>query len=254
MILSSIIIILREALEAALLVSLLLALSNRLELSKYWMTIAFGVGLVGSILFAVWLAPITSSFNGTGQELLNAGLHLLITATLIVVVYCWFGGFHNNALTGAMVIAVAAAVVREGSEIWIYYSSFLSVPEIFLKTLIGGTLGLLIGVSVGALLYYTLTLLRTEYNRWISIVLLTFVAAGMTSQAINSLIQADYLSATVSVWDSSTIVDENSITGQLLYALMGYEATPMPAQLLSYVLIVVAFLGTGIWMRAKSAG
>ena len=150
-----------------------------------------------------------------------------------------------------MAIAVAAAIVREGSEIWIFYSGFISDPDIFINTILGGTIGLFIGVSVGALLYYVLTLLQPVPNRWLSIGLLALVAAGMCSQAINSLTQADYLSSSAAVWNSSSIIDENSIPGQLLYALIGYEATPTLPQVICYALVFCGFIGMGWWLHRK---
>ena len=56
------------------------------------------------------------------------------------------------------------------------------------------------------------------------------VAAGMSSQAALLLIQADWLPAQLPLWDSSGWLPETSVTGQVLYALVGYEATPTPVQ------------------------
>jgi high-affinity iron transporter len=60
------------------------------------------------------------------------------------------------------------------------------------------------------------------------------IGAGMAGQASLLLIQADWLPSQAPLWDSSNLVAENSITGQLLYALIGYEATPTPIQAIAY--------------------
>jgi high-affinity iron transporter len=46
------------------------------------------------------------------------------------------------------------------------------------------------------------------------------------------------------LWDSSAVLPENSVVGQMLYAFIGYEATPSGAQIIAYVtglfLVIVA--------------
>ena len=56
----------------------------------------------------------------------------------------------------------------------------------------------------------------------------------MLLQAGKMLIQADIL-PDGQLWDSSALLSEESLSGQLLYALAGYEATPAPAQLVLYL-------------------
>jgi high-affinity iron transporter len=59
---------------------------------------------------------------------------------------------------------------------------------------------------------------------------LAIVAAGLAGQAAQLLIQADWLPAQNALWDTSAWLPEDSLAGQLLYALLGYEATPTPLQ------------------------
>ena len=76
----------------------------------------------------------------------------------------------------------------------------------------------------------------------------------MTLQASGLLIQADYLPSGLA-WDSSDWLPEDSVAGQLLYAMLGYEATPAPAQLWAYggaVLLMTSVL-LWQWRRSRSA-
>jgi high-affinity iron transporter len=41
------------------------------------------------------------------------------------------------------------------------------------------------------------------------------------------------------LWDTSEWISERSITGQMLYALLGYEATPTPIQAAAYLIAIV---------------
>jgi high-affinity iron transporter len=65
--------------------------------------------------------------------------------------------------------------------------------------------------------------------------LLALISAAMLSDAVNMLTQADWLPARHYLWDSSSWLAEDSLMGQLLYALLGYEATPTALQLAAYI-------------------
>ena len=64
----------------------------------------------------------------------------------------------------------------------------------------------------------------------------------MMSQATQFLIQADWLASSNPVWDSSHLISEHSLPGQLLYALMAYEATPTWSQILVYLTSLLLML------------
>ena len=77
----------------------------------------------------------------------------------------------------------------------------------------------------------------------------------MMSQATQFLIQADWLASTEPVWDSSHIISEHSLPGQLLYALMAYEATPTWSQIIIYLtslLLMLIVILSGRFSRAIS--
>jgi high-affinity iron transporter len=75
----------------------------------------------------------------------------------------------------------------------------------------------------------------------------------MMSQATQLFTQADWLPAQYALWNSSWLVEEQSVTGQLLYALLGYEATPTPLQVYVYglSLLLIALLA---WLATRSRG
>jgi high-affinity iron transporter len=56
----------------------------------------------------------------------------------------------------------------------------------------------------------------------------------MSAQATGLLIQADWISVAGPIWDSSAFIAEDSLTGQLLYALIGYEASPSATEAVIY--------------------
>ena len=65
--------------------------------------------------------------------------------------------------------------------------------------------------------------------------MIAFLAAGMASQAVAFLAQADVLTALGNtVWDSSWLLSDSSIPGRALHTLIGYSDRPTAMQLLVY--------------------
>ena len=248
MLLSSVVLVLREALEAALLFSLLMVLSRRLGGSFRWVLLALCAGLLGAVGYGFNIDLISEWYDGVGQEVVNAVLQLAIfllicVLTFLVVLRVRAVPVSRNLLLILMACSVALAVVREGSEVMIYLSAFMQLPDQRMPVIIGSAIGAGIGVSVGVVFYYALLSLGGRAAIMTGAFFLALVAAAMVSQAVQLLTQADWLPAQYPVWDSSWLVSEQSVTGQLLYALVGYEATPTALQLAAYALAVLTLCG-----------
>jgi high-affinity iron transporter len=96
----------------------------------------------------------------------------------------------------------------------------------------------------GAALY--LGLLRIPLHRLFVVTswLILLLAAGMASQGAAFLMQADLLPPLGSnLWDTSSVLTENSILGKVLHTLIGYTAQPAGIQLVFYLVTVVLIGG-----------
>jgi high-affinity iron transporter len=235
--LNTIVIVLRETLESGILISLFLAIAYRYRLSAFWLLAAIIVGLFFAVLYAVNLASISDWFGYVGQEVVNATLHYAIYACLLVIsaLICGNGGESAKILQCFMATAVALALVRECGEIVIFYSGLLQSGETIIHTSTSGLIGLFIGLSVGALVYYSLVNVPSERAQTIQQFVLLLVGGGMVLQATQLLIQADWLPSLKPLWDSSGLLNESSLMGQLTFALFGYEATPSILEVSIYV-------------------
>ena len=239
MLVNSVVIVLREVLEAALMVSVLLAVSRFLQLRSRWLVVALVTGGIGAAAYARFINPISDLFDGVGQELANAGLQYAVFSALAVTAFliarqrgkpC----AENSMLPTFMAISVALAVTREGSEILIYVSGFVQMSDVLSGVAIGSLAGAAIGFSVGVLFYYLLLAMAPQRALLLSLLLLGLAASGMSAQATGLLIQADWISVAGPIWDSSALIAEDSLTGQLLYALIGYEASPSATEAVIY--------------------
>lgn len=250
MLLTSVIIVLREVLEAALLVSILLALSTVLDVSRRWVSWSLAFGLAGAIIYSISVAAISDWFDGVGQEVTSALLQFLVYLLLFLFALLLLRSSRERRLPEKLTMLIMAATVslaitREGFEVLVYIYGFSTVLPQFVTILLGSAIGASIGISIGALIYYFVCSLSYRQSLVVGISLLALVAAGMLSQAVLLLIQADWLPSQLPVWDSSGWLSEESVTGQLMYALVGYEATPTALQASFYfggllLLLIVA--------------
>ena len=250
MFLNSVILVLQEILEAALLISVLLVLIKQLQtvstngfLPAYrWLYHGLLGGFVGAWLYALAIPSISTWFDYVGIEVVNSFMQILIIICLICL--CYGMSFnklqYRNDLLGTLTtlylgIVVALGIIREASEIIIYMSGVIAQPDNFTPVLLGGFIALGIGISSGIFLFYLLT---TFSNKWAfrsCMLLLALFAGNMASQACLLLIQADWLPYTTELWNTSSFLPENMVVGQLLFALIGYEANPSWLQAASYL-------------------
>src|SRR5205807_1584730 len=78
----SAVIVFREVVEAALVVSIVMAAARAAPGRNGWVGIGIGVGLAGASLVAAFAASIAGFAAGIGQELLNAAILFLAVAML----------------------------------------------------------------------------------------------------------------------------------------------------------------------------
>jgi high-affinity iron transporter len=252
MLLDAIITVLRETLEAGVLVSVLAAFGMRLQLSLRWLGLAFGIGLSGALAYALALRGISEWFNGVGQEATNA-------ATLYAIYLALLGVLATARIAGAplrvfMTAAVALAVTREGAEIMLFFSSYLQSEEAMMRALTSGFVGMMIGFCVGVLSYYTLAVMLPPVTAHrVQLLVLLLIAAGMALQGTQLLIQADWLPAGMPLWDTSRPLSEHSISGQMAYAVFGYESTPTAVEMSAYAGALVLLL-ISQWLSARRRG
>jgi high-affinity iron transporter len=251
--LATLIIVFREVLEAALIVGIVLAASRGVPRRHLWIAVGIGAGGLGALVVAALAGEIATAVEGFGQELFNAGILFAAVGML---------GWHNiwmqrhgrelaqsatavgrAVLAGArplyaLAILVGIAVLREGSEIvLLLYSIAVAGGSSASSMLAGGALGLAAGVGTGVGIYFGLLAIPLRHLFAVTSWLILFLAAGMASQGAAFLLQADLLPALGNnLWDTSFLLSERSLLGQLMHVLLGYSAQPAGIQLVFYLL------------------
>lgn len=253
------IIVFREVLEIALVISILIAATKGISGRKRWIFSGIGLGILGAALLAFFTDNISESFEGSGQEIFNACV-LLASSAMISWTVIWMTKYgreisanlkklgksivdgHKSLI--ALMSVVAFAVLREGSEIVLFsYGAFVSGDNIS-DLIIGAIVGLACGLAAGFGLYFGLLKVLGKHFFSVTSWLLIFLAAGMVSQAIGFLSNVNLVPEIIyPVWDSAFLISEDGILGRVLHALIGYIAKPSAAQLIGYVIVVCALAG-----------
>jgi len=105
-----------------------------------------------------------------------------------------------------------------------------------LQTLFGALIGLGTAILIGWFIFATTRSLSLKRFFQVTNVLLILFAAGLVAHGIHEFIEAGIITPIIDqVWDTNQILDENSIQGQVLKALFGYNGNPSLTEVLAYI-------------------
>ena len=268
--LATAIIVFREVLEAALIVGIVMAASQGVPGRGFWVGSGVTGGIFGAIVVAGFAETLAAAMEGVGQEVFNAGILFAAVAML---------GWHNiwmrrhaselaaaaNRLGAAvragsrplwaLAFAVGLAVLREGSEVVLFLYGIAAAGDGGAGAMaLGGALGLASGMAAGAGIYFGLVHIPMRHLFAVTSWLILLLAAGMASQAAAFLLQADLLPPLgQTLWDTSFLLADQSLTGRILHALIGYTAQPAGIQLVFY-LATLLIIGSLMRLVGGAAG
>lgn len=258
--LSTALVIFREALEIALIIGVVLAATKGARDRYKWVLSGLGIGILGSAFVAMFTDKISQAAEGLGQELFNAGI-LMVAAFFIGWTVVWMSKHAkdmmanmkkvgNKVVSGelpfyTLTFIIAIAMLREGSEIVLFTYAMLtsgqSVSSIVMGSLIGGSGGILLGV----LIYLGLVQISTKYLFRVTSWMLMLLVAGLMSQAAGYLVAAGHFeNLAQTMWDTSWLLSDEGIIGQTFQILIGYTAKPMAIQLVFYTGTLLALIAT----------
>jgi high-affinity iron transporter len=255
---ASLLIGLREGLEAALVVGILVAYVDRIGrrdvLPRLWTGVAAAVVLSLGVGAVVTWGPYGLSFQA--QEILG-GVFSLLAVALVTWMIFWMASNARDmtrdlrskldAAIGSSGIAVVligfVSVGREGIEtallLWASASSSQNAAT--------GTLAAFVGILLAILIAWLINrgLVRVDLSRffrWTGVFLIV-VAAGILVYGIGDLQEAAVLPGWgVAALDLSTAVPPTSWYGTLLAGILNFTPTPTWAQLLAWVVYLVVVL------------
>jgi len=256
---SALIIVFREVIEAGLIVGIVLAATTGVPGRERAVSMGVLAGVLGAALVAAFAGELANLFQGSGQEFFNAGI-LLLAVAMLTWHNVWMAS-HGRQMarelkaaghqvrTGertltALSIVVGVAVLREGAEVVLFLYGIAAQGGTSAAGMVaGGGLGLLGGAVISALMYFGLLTVPAGKLFQVTSWLITLLAAGMAAQAVLLLQNGGLLEIfTGTEWDTSWLIRDDSLAGKLLHTLIGYSEAPNGAQLIAYGATIVMIL------------
>ena len=261
---------LREGLEAALIIGILLGALSKIRRTDLSPTVWLGTlsAISISILTAVLLTSFGMSLEDPAEAIFE-GITMLIAAGILTWMIFWMSKqarFLKSELEAGVNKAVASAgkspvfwlafiaVVREGVELALFITAaFFAGNQSGIRSDIIQTLvGTILGLGTAALLSWTLfaTTVRLDLRRFFQVTgfLLILFAAGLIAHGVHEFNEVGWIPSVIEhVWNLDAIISETSLLGQLLKTLFGYSSSPSLTEMIAYFtyLIVVIVL----WRR-----
>lgn len=259
--LSALVIAMREGIEMALVVGILLAYLTQVgaRAAHRWVWLGVGSAVLVSLGALGILNVLDAELEGQG-ELLFEGTTMVLAAIFLTWMIFWMlrnsrhlkgelqrsvqGVLDRGGMAWGIFLLAFFAVVREGVELALLL--FAAPGE---GKLLGSVIGLAVAVGVGVLIYAfgRRIDLRTFFK--VTTIILVLFAAGLVAHAAHEFAEAGLLSAVEGpkLWSTRGLLPDDEGLGAILRALLGYQDEPT-------VIEVVAYLGyfVVVWVLSRT--
>lgn len=263
--LASFLLALREGLEAALVIGIVLGALHKLERRDCARIVWLGVACGGAFSLAVALGLRALGLRLHGRaEPISEGVTLFIAAGLLTWMIAWMNrqarhvrGLVENRVReavcapgrGGVFGLTFIAVAREGTELAVFLiaAGFETTGG---ATTTGAILGLGGAAAMAWLLFATTVRLNVARFFHVTSALLIVFASGLVAKGVHEFNEVGWIPAVIHpVWNSRHLLNERSPLGTAARALLGYSSTPSLTVVIGYVLyltgaIVLVWLGT----------
>ncbi|MFZ1239730.1 MAG: FTR1 family protein [Anaerolineae bacterium] len=253
---------LREGLEAALIVGIVLGVLRKLGHNRQQVSVWQGAvaAIAVSLVAALLLYAVGLKMEGSAEQIFE-GVTMLLAAAILTWMIFWMqtqgrrinreletgvrqavSGMGGNKGHWALFSVAFIAVLREGIEtaLFLTATTFTAGGQ---ATLLGALLGLSAAAALGYILFTTTRQLNVKRFFQVTSVLLILFAAGLVAHSIHEFNEVGWIPAVVEhLWDTNGLLDENSGLGLILKALFGYNGNPSLTEVLGYVVYWAALI------------
>ncbi|MDQ3877115.1 MAG: FTR1 family protein [Actinomycetota bacterium] len=255
---SGFLIMLREGLEAALIVAIVLAYLKRLGMERHFRSVWAGVAVatVLAVIAGIAVFALLGDLHGTAEPV-TEGLIAFTSAGVLTWMIFWMGRqarhikgeLHakvDRALISGSAIGLAtiafAAILREGLESALYLVSTTVGQRSNAQELIGGLLGLAGATVLGYLLYSGSRKVNLRVFFRATGILIVLFAAGLVSKGIHEFQEVGVFgTANAHIWTLSWHFLNPSYgwMGETLNGLFGIYPSPSLEMFLFHLLYLV---------------
>lgn len=270
---ASFILALREGLEAALIIGIVIGVCNKIQRPglKKAVWLGSGIAVLMSAFSAFALQQFGLTLEGNAEAIFEGSL-LLLAAGLLTWMIFWMQRTAKSMKSTletktrqaaaqnkqrALFGLAFAAVFREGLELSLF---LLAVQQTTAagNVLLGAFGGLAAAMIAGWLLFASTRRLNLQNFFRLTNVLLIIFAAGMVAYGVHEFNEAAIIPAVIQpLWNLNPILNENEGVGIFLKTLFGYNGNPSLSEVLAYwsylVIILLLILRKEKPMPAKEA-
>jgi high-affinity iron transporter len=272
----SFLVTLREGVEMALIVAILLGYLRSIGQRKHFREVWYGVAVAAAICIAIG-AGLEIASKELDDRVVEAfeGFTMVFAVIILTGMAFWMkrqasgisselrasidSALSRGSVT-AVVLLAASSVGREGLETTLFLFAGSTTGGSGTQFVLGGVLGFVIAVVVGVAIYHGSRRLPLKHFFNVSGVAVIVLAAGLLATSVVKLYEAAILTNLGDrPWDTEKYISITSNLGKFLNALLGYDSAPAMLQIglyWSYLLIVGAlfiFLPLGSKPRPKRA-
>ncbi|HEV2451652.1 MAG TPA: FTR1 family protein [Streptosporangiaceae bacterium] len=266
--LATLVIFLRESVEASMIIAILLAYLNRLGRRDRFRDVFAGVGaaLVLATAGGVVAYVTIHNYAGSRVQTIFETVTYLVAAAVLTYMTFWMRD-HARGLS-AELRARAEAALDGKARLGIGLLAFQAVGREGLESVVftlaivfststagalgGAALGLAGGLSIAFVIYrlgHRLNLAR--FFTVIGVLLMVF-AAGLLADAVQNLQELGWLPVLdAPMWHTSRLLSENSAVGDVLHSFFGYSDAPTPLQLVVYVMYLAVVVAGYLGLRGR---
>lgn len=258
---SALLITLREGLEAALIIGIVLAYlattGNRKRFKDVWWGTALAVAV--SLIAGIAVYFSAGRLEGRAEEIFE-GSAMLVAAVILTWMIFWMrkqavnikdqlqsqiqSALGSGSALGLIGLAFFV-VVREGIETVLFLFAATRTTESPFLSLLGGIIGLAIAITIGYGIYKGTSRLNLKTFFNVTSLLLILFAAGLLAHGIHEFQEAKLIPTVVEhIWDINHIIAEDSVFGRFLTAIFGYNANPSLVEFVSYLTYLVLVMAS----------
>src|SRR5690349_11260433 len=255
---SALLIALREGVEMALIVGIVLAYLGNIgaRTAQRWVWLGVGAAALVSVGFLGILNLLEREFEGAVEQIYE-GTAMLLAAAFLTWMIFWMLQ-RSRYMKGELQGGVAEALARGGAAWGLFALAFFTVVREGVETalllfaapgegkLLGAVIGFAAAIGIGVLIYaYGRRIeLRTFFR--VTGTLLVVFAAGLLTHGVHEFVEAG-LAGGPTVFDLSATLPDDAGLGSILRSLLGYSADPTWLEVAVYVAYFVV-----VWALSKT--
>ncbi|MBI4342675.1 MAG: FTR1 family protein [Candidatus Omnitrophica bacterium] len=257
-VMATLVIVFREALEAGLIVGIILTVMARLRAMRYspavWLSVAAAVG--ASFLAGWGLSRMTQAMQGRWETIIEGVISLAACGVLTYMVF-WMDrqarrirpeietrieAAVSREELSAFILLPFLAVFREGAETVLFLKA-VAMQSSGAVSLAGGLLGASLAVGVTAAIFLGGRRVPLKPLFQSTGVLLLLIAAGLLAYGLHELEELGWVPGLISpVWNINHMLNEKEGLGAFLKALFGYNGNPSLTEVAAYLTYLAVVL------------